>query len=100
MKSRYSAYSFGLVKYIIKTTHNENIEYSLDTNSWGKEIKEFSLNTDFLGLKILDFTDGKDIAFVTFEATLYSKQNDISFKERSKFYKLSDMWFYHSGEFL
>ncbi|MBI3873542.1 MAG: SEC-C domain-containing protein [Arcobacter sp.] len=100
MKSRYSAYSLGLLKYIIKTTHNENSDFSEDLEIWGNDIKEFCKNTNFLGLKILDFRDGQDMAFVTFEASLTSNNENIGFIEKSKFYKVSNIWLYHSGEFL
>ena len=41
MKSRYSAYAIGNSDYIIKTTHPENIDYTLDINSWKKIYKTF-----------------------------------------------------------
>lgn len=100
MKSRYSAYCFGLLKYIIKTTHKENIDFQEDTVAWEKDIKSFCENTNFEQLKILNFIDGDNIAFVTFYAKLSSNGEDISFSEKSKFYKVNDIWMYHSGEFL
>ena len=100
MKSRYSAYCFGLLKYIIKTTHKENIDFQEDIISWEKDIKSFCENTNFEQLKILDFIDGDNIAFVSFYVKLSSNGEDVSFSEKSKFYKVNDIWIYHSGEFL
>ena len=38
-------------------------------------------------------------AFVTFKATLFQNNNDISFIEKSRFKKLDDIWLYVDGEF-
>lgn len=65
-----------------------------------KRYLEFSKNTSFDKLKILEFVDGIEESSVTFEATLFSNQKDISFTEKSTFYKVDGMWLYHSGEFL
>lgn len=100
MKSRYSAYSFGVLKYIIKTTHKENSDYKENLQLWGDEIEDFCKNTDFIKLEIIDFVDGEEVAFVTFKANLSSHGEDISFIEKSKFYKVLNSWLYHSGEFL
>jgi len=100
MKSRYSAFSFGVCRYIIKTTHKENSDFREDSSLWEKEIASFSSNTNFLGLRILDFCEEEESATVTFEAKLSSFGEDISFVEKSQFYKVAGVWLYHSGEFL
>mgnify|MGYP000035021109 CR=1 FL=1 len=97
MKSRFSAYATGDSKYIIKTTHNENVEYTDDTQAWSESIKEFSKNSEFKGLVILDFIDGEEEAYVTFKALIEQHGQDASFIEKSKFYKVDGMWLYHSG---
>lgn len=100
MKSRYSAYVVADAKYIIKTTHPENSEFTKDIDSWIMSIKEFSKNSDFKGLIILDFIDGIDVAYVTFKALIFQYGQDASFTEKSKFYKVDGKWLYHSGEFI
>jgi len=100
MKSRYSAYVVGDAKYIMKTTHPENKEYTTDTEAWNSSIKDFSKNSDFHGLVILDFIDGDEEAYVTFKALFSQYGQDASFTEKSKFYKVDGMWLYHSGEFV
>lgn len=97
MKSRFSAYTVGDSKYIIKTTHPQNNEYTDDTESWSESIKEFSKNSEFKGLVILDFIDGDEEAYVTFKALIEQYGQDASFVEKSKFYKVNGMWLYHSG---
>jgi SEC-C motif-containing protein len=89
MKSRYSAYAMGEVRYIIKTALRDD-----DINS----IKEFCKNSSFKKLEIIDFIDGENEAYVTFRATIFQGSNDISFTEKSKFIKIDGKWMYESGE--
>lgn len=99
MKSRYSAYVVGDAKYIIKTTHKENNEYTADFDLWADSILSFSKNSEFRALEIIEFTDGEEEAFVTFKANIFQNNKDASFIEKSKFYKVDGLWLYHSGEF-
>jgi len=100
MKSRYSAFAYGDSKYIIKTTHLENQDYTTDTPSWDQSILEFCKICSFPKLQILEFIDGEQEAYVTFHATIYCGNKDHSFSEKSKFFKFDNRWLYHSGEFL
>jgi len=99
MKSRYSAYVVGDVNYIIKTTHQENPDFTLALKQWKNDILSFSKNSDFKKLTILDFVDLGLEAFVTFEVKLYINNQDETFIEKSRFLKEDDRWLYHSGEF-
>lgn len=95
MRSRYSAYAIGLIEYIIATTHPNNPDASIALADWQKGIADFATNTQFLGLKIIEFIDGDEEAFVTFEATF-----DIGMmKEKSHFLKVEGKWLYESGVF-
>jgi len=96
MRSRYSAFALGLANYTMATTHPNNPDYTTDKESWRETILNFSQNTQFLGLKILDFIDGEDEAFVTFEALL----DGGILKEKSRFLKVEGKWLYESGEFI
>jgi SEC-C motif-containing protein len=98
MRSRYSAYALGLADYIIVTTHKNNPSYTKDLKSWKKGILEFSQNTLFEGLKIVEFIDGENEAFVIFTAYLKQGDNDVSFTEKSRFLKVGDRWLYESGQ--
>ncbi len=95
MKSRYCAYALGNADYIIKTTHPNNNDYTEERKSWEASILEFSKHTDFLGLKIIEFIDGKTEAYVTFSASLSSGE----LKEKSRFLKEHGRWLYVDGEF-
>ena len=93
MKSRYSAYAAGNSSYIISTTHPDNPEWDDDLNRWEESIGEFSRQNDFLGLNIIEFVDGDEEAYVTFEALLSSG----TLREKSRFIKLDDKWLYVDG---
>jgi len=94
MRSRYSAYAVNNASYIIKTTHPNNSDYTIDTKTWKESIEAFSKTTDFLSLNILEFIDGEEEAFVTFKAILSSGE----MLEKSCFLRVNDSWLYESGE--
>lgn len=94
MRSRYCAYAVGDSRYIIKTTHPDNSDYTADIKNWEESILNFSRQTHFLGLEIIDFTKGEEEAFVTFIAHLSS--GDL--KEKSRFLKHNGQWVYMDGE--
>ncbi len=96
MRSRYSAYAVGDSSYIIKTTHPDNSDYTSNIKNWKESILSFSKQTNFLSLEIIDFIDGEEEAFVTFNARLSS--GDL--KEKSRFLKLYDRWLYADGVFI
>jgi len=95
MRSRYSAFALGAADYIMATTHPNNSDYTDDKEIWRKSILNFSNNTRFLGLKITEFIDGSEEAFVTFEALL----DGGILREKSRFLKKEGKWLYESGEF-
>ncbi len=93
MRSRYSAYSLGLVSYIMKTTHPDGPRYNPDSVLWKREIELFCQNTRFAGLQILAARED----MVTFRATLFENQHDVSFTEISVFRQHNGHWKYYSG---
>jgi len=100
MKSRYCAFSLNIPKYIINTTHENNQDYTKDTQTWIKDIQNFTNSCEFENLEILEFIDGETQAFVSFKAAITCNGEDCSFTEKSKFIKKNDKWFYLSGLFL
>ena len=100
MKSRFSAFAVLIADYIIFTTHENNSDYISDLKSWNQDIMNFSKNTRFERLEILDFIEGEVESFVTFKATLFQDKNDISFIEKSRFLKVEDKWLYIDGQFI
>lgn len=100
MKSRFSAFAVLIADYIIFTTHENNSDYISDLKSWNQDIMNFSKNTRFERLEILDFIEGEVESFVTFKATLFQDKNDISFIEKSRFLKTEEIWKYVDGQFI
>jgi len=100
MRSRYTAYCLSLAKYIIKTTHEDNPDFTDDLIQWENEILEFSKNYTFEKLTIMEHSEQIDqkYAFVTFKATIRSKTQDHSFIEKSRFEKINNNWLYHSAQ--
>jgi SEC-C motif-containing protein len=94
MKSRYSAYAANNAKYIIRTTHPNNSDYTDNAKDWAVSITHFCQNTEFFSLDILEFIDGEDEAFVTFKAKLSGGE----MIEKSRFLKIKEEWLYESGE--
>ena len=96
MKSRYSAYVVGDAEYIMKTTHPACEQFDAERTRWLRGIARFSRETQFLGLTIVNFTDGATSAYVTFRAQLQQNARDASFTEKS-FFVLEQRWLYRSG---
>ncbi len=95
MRSRYSAYALRLSKYIIDTTHPNNPDFTNDIKQWEEGILGFCDNTNFEGLKILEFVDGENEAYVKFDALLSGSH----FIEKSRFLKTGGRWLYESAAF-
>jgi SEC-C motif-containing protein len=100
MRSRYSAYALGLADYIIETTHKQSPHRVSDLARWREELRLFSAETTFEGLKIIEFLDGATSASVTFTATLKHGIKDLSFTEKSAFTREGARWFYRQGKSL
>jgi SEC-C motif domain protein len=94
MRSRYSAYALDNAAYIMATTHPDNTLYRDDKTAWRTDIETFMRSTRFAGLQILNFEDDT----VTFRATLFEGERDISFTEKSLFRQHDGRWLYLSGE--
>lgn len=98
MKSRYTAYAVKNAKYIIKTTHPENIDFKTNEIIWEQEILDFSQNFTFEKLTIIDFIENDVISFVTFKAQITSNGEDHTFTEKSSFKKINNSWMYVNAE--
>ena len=98
MRSRFSAYALDLPDYIIKTTAPENANYQSNCDQWRSELHQFSSVTRFAGLQILQFVGADKDASVTFCASLFQGDKNISFTEKSTFSKASGSWLYKAGE--
>lgn len=87
MRSRYSGYALGKVKYIQQTA---------DPVPDADDVRRFCNAVEFRGLDVLEVEPGAHQAYVTFRATLFAGEQDVSFTERSRFEK-RDRWLYVDG---
>lgn len=98
MRSRYSAYALNIPDYIIETTHPASPQYSDNKFSWKRSISQFSTNSTFQDLKILDFKERDTLAVVTFTAVISQEGQDATFTETSFFEKRNHRWLYRTGQ--
>ena len=102
MRSRYAAFAGGLVGYVVETTHPDGDPYEADRGAWERSIEQFCSSTEFVGLRILEGGTEEESGVlsgqVTFHATLMQGDRDVSFSERSRFFKVQGRWLYHSGD--
>lgn len=98
MRSRYCAYALDLPDYIVNTTHPGSPQYMENKFSWKRKISQFSRNSSFLKLEVLDFKERETLASVTFIAHISQEGQDATFTEKSYFEKVREKWLYRSGE--
>jgi len=125
LRTRYSAFSYRLIKYIIETTHPTCRDYQQDKVAWAKQLNKDGMfdSYSFVELKIVGRQDEtmietnnsedeevntNDEAFVDFTVRLRAKENQGSalagketiISERSRFLRNVDdgTWSYAGGE--
>jgi SEC-C motif-containing protein len=97
MRSRYSAFVRGAVDYLIET-HDESTRKNADKAS----LTAFCRDTGWLGLEIVDTqkgTETDDAGIVEFIARGVTKGQPFAQRERSRFRRVGDRWFYIDGTF-
>lgn len=96
MRSRYTAYALQNIDYIIRTTHPMSPHYQLDHTAWEAQLRMFSTMIRFEKLEVLSTESGddQDTAWVTYRATMFQGDRDISAVERGKFKRLHGRWLY------
>lgn len=114
LKSRYSAFFFRNIGYIIDTTHETCRDYQQDKIAWAKSLDRNGMfdSYNFSGLTILGQDQGgepsdnddddkeEEEAFIEFKVQLQSKETKemTTIQERSQFIKNQDgKWKYASG---
>ena len=91
MRSRYSAYTLGLIDYLVQTTLPIQ-QAKLDS----EEMREWSLNTQWDGLKIIKHrpAQGSNQAVVIFEAYYLKAGGCQTHYEESLFVKINKRWYF------
>ncbi len=91
MRSRYSAYTLGLIDYLVATTLPAQ-QKLLDENG----IRAWSTQSTWLGLDVQNFQELADKihATVTFVAKWKDAQGEHQHLEKSGFVKIKDRWYF------
>ena len=112
LQSRYSAFVYRLIGYIIDTTHPSSRDYRNDKISWAKDLNKNGMfdSIEFISLNILKCEEtGQTDSYIDFQVTLREKNEQqqqqsaepppLRIQERSKFIKnnASGSWLYASG---
>jgi len=95
MRSRYSAYAKHEIDHLFKSYHPDRRKI-FDR----KAIQEFSITPKWLGLEIIETTDGQENDIwgqVEFIARFKIKNASQFMHEKSNFQKIDDDWFYVDG---
>ena len=89
MRSRYSAYTLGLIDYVVATTLPAQ-QAALDRDS----MRAWSLGSTWLGLEV----EGSELidthAFVTFTARWHDGDGEHRHRERSAFVQQAGRWYF------
>ena len=89
MRSRYSAYTLGLIDYLVATTLPAQ-QAALDRDS----MRAWSLGSTWLGLEV----EGSELidthAFVTFTARWHDGDGELRHRERSAFVQQAGRWYF------
>jgi len=89
MRSRYSAYTLGLIDYLVATTLPAQ-QAALDRDS----MRAWSLGSTWLGLEVEDSELIDTHAFVTFTARWHDGDGEHRHRERSAFVQQAGRWYF------
>lgn len=96
MRSRYSAFALGLVRYIFETTHpSQRADFDIG------QLQQQLAATTWVGLTITSRKAGSrsdSRGEVSFEAKFEDEQGSGVLSERSQFVKQQGRWFYVDGD--
>mmetsp|Transcript_19235 Transcript_19235/g.24787 ORF Transcript_19235/g.24787 Transcript_19235/m.24787 type:complete len:254 (-) Transcript_19235:201-962(-) len=109
LRSRYSAFCWRLIPYVIQTTHEDASEYSTNRIQWAKELNKRGMFDDytFVNLEIMGDTlfenDEETEATLEFQVRLRSttgsgQVEETLIRENSIFRKSNDGWLYVDGK--
>ncbi len=98
LRSRYSAFVIQNIEYIGKTVHPTMLH---DFDEAG--IREWSMNSTWLGLEILDTKDGgleDETGLVHFVANYENDGEKLAHNEVAEFRKKDGLWYFYDGKFV
>lgn len=112
LRSRYTAFSWRNIKYIIDTTHETCRDYKEDKVVWAKDLNKGGMfdSFTFVGLNPIKEEEGENEneSFIEFKVTLQANEDrggsvagkQMIISERSRFLRsdIDGTWTYASGE--
>lgn len=96
LRARYTAFATCAMTFIVETAHPRvREEFDLESN------RKWAENSTFTKLEILEtVSDGAFAEYVTFEAHFTQKNHHEIHRERARFERVENEWFYLSSEIL
>ncbi|KAG6552108.1 hypothetical protein Mapa_006417 [Marchantia paleacea] len=104
MKARFTAYSLGVVPYVVKTTHPKNPDFE-GVQDFAADVKATCERLRFLKLEVLEFQKVSEteanVSFIVTYSILKGGRGERKYlKEKSIFVKENGRWFYRDREAL
>lgn len=110
LRSRYSAFYYRVIPYIVETTHPTCGDWREDKVEWVKDLNKYGMfdNHEFVGLEITsaeEINESETEGYLSFQVKMKGKEGsdfqgqERLVKERSQFLKNEEgRWTYASGE--
>ncbi len=98
MRSRYTAYATGDVKYVLATTHPDGPHYRADASAWADELHNYCRLVNFVGLTVHEAETCDDGGRVRFSARFEHGAQAGAIEEHSRFRRVDGRWLYVDGE--
>lgn len=97
MRSRYAAFARKQIDYLLSTSHPSLVEENGGSTAFRAALKRSCEQHQYPGLRVLEHHEDGDQGEVLFLARVFRKGVDLSFSERSLFFREQGKWLYHSG---
>jgi SEC-C motif-containing protein len=97
MRSRYAAFARKQVDYLLATSHPELIAAHGGSDAFRRDLLRSCQDHRYPGLRVVEHREDSDQGEVLFEARVFRKGTDLSFAERSLFFREGGRWLYHSA---
>lgn len=103
LRSRYTAFCYRNIGYVIESTHPTCRDYQEDRIAWAKSLNKNGMfdSYEFVNLNVIDQEEsGEEEAFVNFQVILRSNESgeETTVAEKSRFIKQGGKWTYASGD--
>ena len=102
LRSRYTAFCYRNIGYILDSTHPSCRDYQEDRIAWAKSLNKNGMfdSYTFVNLNVIDEDSGEEEAYINFQVILRSNESgeETTVAEKSKFLKQDGKWTYASGD--